>query len=192
MLLALAACGTSEEGNRTGSGDAPGENVDNQDGNDDQNNVDEDIDELEKSVMEGYVVQKDQDGRILVISVESTDYSSTGGEDEFYNAIWFSDAPDEIAVGEKVEVTYDIVLTSYPGQSSAQKVVVTEKEQPEGANLTEAEAIGKALQDQRLDQEMHIYAVLAADYDVDEKQWTVQLKEVMSGEDEFTIEVMDE
>lgn len=94
--------------------------------------------------IEGYVVKKD-DSRILVVSSVPKDFSSTGGMNEFYNAIWFSKAPEKVELGDKVQVWFDIVLESYPGQSEAMKVVIFPSKKPQGADLTEAEAIRIAL-----------------------------------------------
>src|SRR5690554_5936266 len=71
----------------------------------------------EYSSMVGYIMDIDSGGRILVVDPVAQDFSNTGGVDEFYNAIWFSDAPQEVELGERVEVWFDAVAESYPGQS---------------------------------------------------------------------------
>lgn len=141
--------------------------------------------------MRGYVIKREED-RILVISSEKQDFSATGGIAEYYEAIWFSDAPLGVKLGEKVEVWYEYVLTSYPGQSTAEKIAIMPTEQPIDATLTEAEAVAKALLDDALN-EMSIYTVLLVSYDTNSKLWTVHVKDVMtmSPEEEITIEVSD-
>jgi hypothetical protein len=137
--------------------------------------------------MEGYVMGVEAN-RILVVESKAKDFSSTGGVEEFYSAIWFSEAPENMKVGQKVQVWFDIVLESYPGQSEAKKVVVLPSERPEGANLNESEAIRKALEAHDSDF-MGVTAVKNVEYDSDKDMWEVVLKQET---EEFTIEVKDE
>lgn len=139
--------------------------------------------------MTGYVVKREED-RILVISSEKQNFSATGGIAEYYEAIWFSDAPQGVKVGEKVEVWYEYVLTSYPGQSTAEKITIIPTEQPIEATLTEAEAVAKALENDALNYDM-IYTILFVSYDTNSKLWSVHVKDAMSPEEEITIEVRD-
>lgn len=137
--------------------------------------------------MEGYVMAVEAD-RILVVESKAKDFSSSGGEEEFYSAIWFSKAPDNMKVGQKVQVWFDIVLESYPGQSEAKKVVVLPSERPEGADLNEAEAIRKAVETH--DSEfMGVTAIKKVQFMADMDIWEVVLKQEA---DEFPIEVKDE
>ena len=78
----------------------------------------------------------DSAGRILVVDPVAQDFSDTGGIEEFYNAIWFSNAPQEVEPGNKVEVWFDIVAESYPGQSEALDIKIIQEEVPEGADLS--------------------------------------------------------
>lgn len=138
--------------------------------------------------IEGYVVSK-ENGRILVVDPKPQDFSKTGGISEFYNAISFSNAPEEIEVGEKVQVWFDVVAESYPGQAKAEKIAVVPTKKSAGALLTEAEAIQKALTSENLDvQELGVLVIRAVDYDEASSQWTVDIKK---GEDDFTITVID-
>src|SRR5690554_6361020 len=52
--------------------------------------------------MIGYVVDKEGE-RILVVDPEPMDFSSTGGVSEYYDAIMFSNVPNDIEIGEKVK-----------------------------------------------------------------------------------------
>jgi hypothetical protein len=124
----------------------------------------------------GYVMKK-ENGRILVISTEKMDFSSTGGVDEFYDAIWFSKAPEEIEVGDKVKVWYDIVLESYPGQSEAIDLEVVEAIKPEGAKLTDSEALQAALFSQSFDDDT-LLVVKEIEYDAEADSWNVKLKDL--------------
>ncbi|QOR67868.1 YobA family protein [Cytobacillus suaedae] len=137
--------------------------------------------------MEGYVISVKGD-RILVVEAKSQDFSSTGGEEEFYSAIWFSKAPDNMKVGQKVQVWFDIVAESYPGQSEAKKVVVLPSERPEGADLNEAEAIRKAFEAHASDF-MGVTVIKKVTYQADTDIWEVVLKQEA---EEFKFDVKDE
>jgi hypothetical protein len=94
----------------------------------------------------GYVVKK-EDGRILVVNPTSHDNSANGGMSDYYRAAWFSNAPAEVEVGQQVEVwAKDGKLNaSYPAQGETEHLIVKPGLQPEGAVLSEAEAIHQAL-----------------------------------------------
>jgi len=94
--------------------------------------------------MIGYVMDANNGG-ILVVDPISQDFSSTGGVNEFYNAIWFSDVQEDIKEGDKVKVWFDIVAESYPGQSKAIDIEVIPSSKPDGTDLDESQAINKAL-----------------------------------------------
>lgn len=134
--------------------------------------------------MEGYVTAIDG-GRMLVVDPVPKDFSSTGGVSEFYEAIWFSGKPDHVEVGQKVQVWFDIVAESYPGQSAALKVRVMTSPKPQNADLSEAEAIREALSGQSFEWPVGIRDV---SYDPDRDVWTVQVRH--EGET-ITIEVED-
>nr|WP_274598851.1 DUF3221 domain-containing protein [Anaerobacillus isosaccharinicus] len=125
------------------------------------------------------------------MSSEKQDFSATGGIAEYYEAIWFSDAPLGVILGEKVEVWYEYVLTSYPGQSTAEKITIMPTEQPIEATLTEAEAVAQALENDALNGDMSIYTILFVSYDTNSRLWSVHVKDAMSPEEEITIEVRD-
>lgn len=137
--------------------------------------------------MEGYVINVEGD-RILVVESKAQDFSSTGGVEEFYSAIWFSKAPENMKIGQKVQVWFDIVAESYPGQSEAKKVVVLPSERPEGADLNEAEAIRKAFEAHDSEY-MGVTAVREVSYEAGKDAWEVMLKQEA---EEFEIVVKDE
>lgn len=137
--------------------------------------------------MEGYVVAK-EDRSILVVSSVPKDFSGTGGVKEFYDAIWFSNAPKNVSIGQKAQVWYSFVQESYPGQSRADNVTVLPDIRPEGARLTEAEAIAKALSEQT-GPKVGVPVIKRADHDQTSKTWTITIK---YGEDESPIRIEDE
>ena len=127
--------------------------------------------------MTGYVMRLDGN-RMLVVDPEPLDFSATGGIDEFYNAIWFANYPDEVLVGHKVAVWFDIVADSYPGQSEAQHVEIIAVDEPAGASFDQAEALRRALA--QLEPGTPDLAVIRIAFDQDQNAWTIELKELFS------------
>lgn len=121
----------------------------------------------------GYVVKIDGD-RILVVSPDVKDYSSTGGQKSSYSAIWFDESPSNIDVGMKVEVWAEggKVLESYPAQGKAERVSVISDSQAEGAELAQAEAVKKAISSLEIE-EPHFAVVKEVEYDPSDSVWTV-------------------
>ncbi len=139
----------------------------------------------EPAGMEGYVTDIEEN-RILVVSIETEDFSDRGGVEEFYNAIWFSNVSDGIKAGDFVKVWFDAVAESYPGQSKAIHVEVVQEQKPEGANLSKSEALNKALRSHKKGG----YAVRSILYDQETDKWNIRLKAVM-GEKEYDIDIED-
>lgn len=136
----------------------------------------------------GYVM-KIADERILVVDSEAEDFSSTDGLEEFYNAIWFSNAPDDILVGQKVKVWFDIVRDSYPGQSEVMHLEIIPGEKPAGANLSESDALFKALTSEDM-AGLDVTAVRLIEYHNEKNLWTIELKDVWS-DTTYTMEIAD-
>ncbi|MDE5412613.1 DUF3221 domain-containing protein [Alkalihalobacterium chitinilyticum] len=90
--------------------------------------------ETNMSVMTGLIVEK-EGNRILVIENVTKDQLDSLDLDEVlnqgYEAIWFEVEDQELFenlyVGDKVAVEYDIVLESYPGQSKAVSITKLDK-----------------------------------------------------------------
>lgn len=137
----------------------------------------------------GYVMDKGGEG-ILVVSTEAKDYSGTGGIAEYYNAAWVGGAPDEIEMGDFVEILFDGgVNDSYPAQASAGEIEVVPGSTPEGATLSDTEALNKALTAEPFENE--ILTVHSIEFDADQSEWSIVLKNTDSYE-EREIRVEDE
>jgi hypothetical protein len=137
----------------------------------------------------GYVM-KIEEGRILVIGSEAQNFSSTGGVEAFYDAIWFSNVPEDILIGQKVKVWFDMVMDSYPGQSEAKHVEVIPSQKPAGADLYEEEALYKALTSEDI-KTSDVLVVESIEFDKENNLWTVKLQELWS-ETTFTLEIIDQ
>lgn len=98
------------------------------------------------TAMVGYVV-REKDGKILVVDPNVQDYGAQGGESFHYAASWYSNVPLDVKVGQKIEVKVieGPTTSQYPGDSSAENVIIIPSIIPENAKLLEEEAIRKAL-----------------------------------------------
>ncbi|OMF22055.1 hypothetical protein BK133_27235 [Paenibacillus sp. FSL H8-0548] len=121
----------------------------------------------------GYVVKADGE-RILVVSPDRKDYSAQGGQINYYAADWFRGAPSDIEVGMKVEAWTlgGELAESYPAQGTLERISVLNDSQPKGAELTEDEAVNRALAALETD-ESHFTVVKSAAYDSAASEWTV-------------------
>ncbi|WP_037285233.1 DUF3221 domain-containing protein [Saccharibacillus sacchari] len=126
----------------------------------------------------GYVVDIGEQG-VLVVSPEKEDYSATGGDDAYYEATYYSDVPEanEVKVGMYVNVWMakgSTVMTSDPGQAKAARIEIEDEVRPEGAELTRSEAVRRALKKTNTG-EYAFPVVSGADYDAQQRLWTVKL-----------------
>jgi hypothetical protein len=163
----------------TGCGNKPG----NENGNPAQSP------DAEPSGYLGYVVDK-ANKSILVVGSTERNFGS-GGAQHYFEAIWFSKAPSDVEIGQRVEVWSDgPIAESYPAQGQADRVSVVEVRKPEGAKLTEAEAIRKALADPEVADFM-APAILEAKYDIGDSIWSISITQ--SGDEKVNvIKVEDE
>lgn len=141
------------------------------------------------SELTGYVVQIDENGRALVTSEPST---SETDENVFFQAIYFAGMPEGVEVGDKVKVSYGIVLESYPGQTKAEKAEIFESNIPDGAKKSEKEAIATALETISTEDEegMNNFAVKSVKFNKDNSNWEVELFNIFT-EETHKVEVQD-
>ncbi|MCD9025918.1 YobA family protein [Cohnella silvisoli] len=141
--------------------------------------------EAHNSGFNGYVVKKEKN-RILVVNSTERDFGANGGASHYYEAIWFSNSPFNIEVGQHVEVRADgAIAESYPAQGKANTVAVITGLEPEGASLSEAEAVRKALSSPEVSG-YDIPAIKEVKFDEKLAEWIV---EVTQNGDEKTVEI---
>ncbi|KAA8754328.1 DUF3221 domain-containing protein [Paenibacillus sp. UASWS1643] len=136
----------------------------------------------------GYVVDR-KDDSILVVDPAYRDNSSNGGADRYYPAKWFSNAPDP-QIGSYVEVWTDGSPENqpYPGQARADKIAVSCPNTPDGAHMTDADAIRSGLHS--LDTEnMHIPVIEDTRFDADTGTWTIQMRDVKTANEGQVVHV---
>ncbi|OXS62786.1 hypothetical protein B1A99_02755 [Cohnella sp. CIP 111063] len=153
FVVLLSACGESTGASNDGAGQSS---------------------EEPEFVYTGYIVDRKGDG-ILVTGSVKTNTSDDGGANHYYEATWFSNAGTEHGIGERVRVWPDgPIAESYPGQGKAGRVEAFAAQQPDGANLTEAEAIRKALEAPDAGG-MFPPAVKEAEYKANTGHWRIEL-----------------
>jgi len=137
----------------------------------------------------GYVMATSEDS-ILVVNTEPEDFSGAGGIEEFYDAVWVSNVTETVDVGEQVNVWFEGgVDQSYPAQAGMGELEIMDSRIPDGADLSEAEALRFALSQESLDPESLVVRSISFDDNADE--WVIELRDIHSYED-YTIQIDDQ
>lgn len=111
--------------------------------------------------------------------------------------IWFSNRPEEVKVGNRVNVSYTNVMESLPAQAGAMETEILKNPQPEGADMKTSEAIQKAV-DQAKEKNhassphSEYYSVKEIDYHKNNNQWKVTFETTAGEEGPMEIQVEDE
>jgi len=141
----------------------------------------------------GYVVDR-KDDSILVVDPAYRDNSSNRGADRYYPAKWFSNAPDP-QIGSYVEIWTDGRPENqpYPGQARADKIAVSCPNTPDGAHLSEADAIRGGLYTTD-GEKVRIPVIEYVQFDQDTGTWVIRIKDAMptmNNQDEIEVKVKD-
>lgn len=139
----------------------------------------------------GYVT-KIENQRALVVNPISRKINET--REEFYDAIWVSNMPPNIEVGQNVQVWFQgSIATSYPGQGGASKVTISEIQKPVKAILAQDEVIRKALMNKDI-ANISIIVIKEVKYEEESAMWTIRYKsaDITDGVlEEHTIQIPD-
>ncbi len=136
----------------------------------------------------GYILDKSGQS-IFVVSKDAEDFSDNDGVDEYYDAIWLSDAPKNLKIGQLVKVWYDgPIQESYPAGGKVGEIEVVTVANTKGAILKETEALKKAVEIRKPNGNL---AVRSIEFDKVEKTWEIEWKQIPYG-DGLTTEVNDE
>ena len=144
----------------------------------------------EQSNTGAYVTDVYEDG-MLVVSGAPADFSSTGGDAEFYDATSFNypDAGKLLKIGQRVKV--DIqgpVALSYPAQGRAKYVEVLPEYKPETAKLSESQVVAQAIAIANK-KSGHVLAIHSLTYDENAGKWKVVIKQE---EEKYELEIEDQ
>ncbi|WP_187274056.1 DUF3221 domain-containing protein [Paenibacillus sp. N3.4] len=121
----------------------------------------------------GYIT-KLENQRALVVSPISKEINQT--RKEFYDAVWVSNMPSDIEVGQYVHVWFiGAIATSYPAQGKASKVTISNIHKPEAAALSQDEVIRKALINKKISS-IDILVIKEVIYDEKSAVWTIRYK----------------
>ncbi|KNY27586.1 DUF3221 domain-containing protein [Pseudobacteroides cellulosolvens] len=140
--------------------------------------------------IDGCYVMDRKDNRILIVSTEKQDFSSTGGVKEYYDATWVSNVPSDIEIGQKVQFEIDgVTLTTYPGQAKAKDVSVITIQKPETSNLSVEEALKRTLMSDKVDRNK-VLVIKSIKYFKQSDDWQIDLKEAL-GDKDVSISIND-
>jgi hypothetical protein len=121
----------------------------------------------------GYIT-KLENQRALVVSPISREINQT--RKEFYDAIWVSNMPQDVEVGQYVNVWFEgTIATSYPAQARASKVTITKIQKPDKAILSQDEVIRKVLLNKDISS-INILVINKVVYDEKSAVWTIRYK----------------
>lgn len=134
--------------------------------------------EITVPYIEGYVVDE-REGALLVVANEEVSLSNT--KEKYRNAVWFSPIPENIEVGASVRVwTTSPIAESYPAQGTADRWEVSDEVTPQGAALSETDAIRIALKEKANPETLLV--VESVTYHSDRNVWEVDLRYANNGE----------
>jgi hypothetical protein len=141
----------------------------------------------------GYVVER-KDDSILVVDPVNEDVSANGRADRYYPAKWFSNAPDP-QIGSYVEIWTDGGPENqpYPGQAKAETIAVSCPATPDGAYMSEADAVRGGLYSSN-GEKVRIPVIEDVNFDENSKTWTIRIRDAMSttdSENEINVQVDD-
>lgn len=130
----------------------------------------------------GYVVDREGNS-ILVVDPAYEDFGANEGESRYYPAKWFSNAPDP-QIGSYVEIWTDGSPENqpYPGQARAETIAVSCPANPDGAHMSEEEAIRAGLYSSDGEQ-VRIPVIENVDFDKDIGIWTIRMRDAISTTD---------
>lgn len=152
----LTACGTADEA------------ANNKEVNTGAATEDKQGEALEMLQLEGYVTKVEEPGRYVIAHHESRNVSP--GNEQYVDLL-IVHSEEQLEVGDYVKVWYDIVLTSYPGQTTAKKLEVIE---PTAKSTLAAKQIVTAVAQQF----EHFPIITNVAYDEVKKRWTLQYKDL--------------
>jgi hypothetical protein len=133
--------------------------------------------------IEGYIT-KAENQRILVVNPKAQDFSSTGGVKVFFDAVWVSNIPKDVKVGQKVRVWYKgAVATSYPGQAMANKISILPSDKPVNAKQSEEQVIQQALITQEMS-DIRVPVIKEVKFNSITGTWTIRILDGMISEKE--------
>jgi hypothetical protein len=127
--------------------------------------------------LEGYVVKKTAN-TVLVVNPNPKEATQSNGP------AYFSNTPDTLKIGDKVSISFGIMLESYPGQAEAIEVKVLESHKPSGADLTEEQALNKALSNKQLKTPI----LSGFHFNKETDTWNIQVDTIMGEKEKITIE----
>lgn len=139
----------------------------------------------------GYITKLESQ-RALVVSPISKEINQM--RKEFYDAVWVSNMPPDVEVGQFVHVWFEgAIATSYPAQGKASRVSYSNIQKPEKADFTQDAVIRKALLNKDISS-INVLAIKEVSYDEKSDVWTIRYKDAKISDDlleEHSMQVTD-
>ena len=141
----------------------------------------------------GYVVDR-KENSILVVNPEHEDIGTNGETSKYYPAKWFSNVPDS-QIGTYVEVWTDgsPEVEPYPGRARAESIAEYAAATPEGAKISEADAIRGGIY-LSYGKEISLPVIEDVEFHANTGIWTVRMRDAMSADNnqaQIELEVPD-
>ncbi|MGM8216068.1 DUF3221 domain-containing protein [Bacillaceae bacterium W0354] len=134
--------------------------------------------------IEGYVLQKEENGSILVVSSETNQYNQ-------YDAVWYRGVTEEVELGRKIKGWHSEQEDSFPAQASADRIELLPDESVPGATLTKKEVIVKVLNSDELTEFGYDFVAIKEINFIENKQiWEVIVSN-LSNDSFITIQIQD-
>ncbi|PXW89018.1 uncharacterized protein DUF3221 [Streptohalobacillus salinus] len=136
------------------------------------------------SRLTGYIINR-KDERILIQAETAKDLSSTGGVDTYYELIWFSNPPEPLEVGDKVDVYYDDTKKNYyPRRSTIKSFETYTPKQPNHAKKNEKEVI-QTVFEQHKQHPARLFVITSINFNAETNNWTIKLVNVYSNQEKI-------
>ncbi|MEK4519327.1 DUF3221 domain-containing protein [Paenibacillus sp. FSL H8-0122] len=142
--------------------------------------------------IKGSYITKIENDRILAVSNKIQDFSSSGGQEVYYDAVWLQGVKNkDLKVGQKIEfTTKGITLTTYPGSVEIDQLKVINIIFDEAKMLPD-EVIRKVID---RNPSINVFVVKDLQFDPIKKKWLISYLEglkVNKDTEVMNTEIMD-
>lgn len=125
--------------------------------------------------IKGSYITKIENDRILAVSNNRQDFSSSGGQEVHYDAVWLQGVKNkDLKVGQRIAfTTKGITLTTYPGSVELDQLEVVNISFPE-SKISPADVIRRVIDK---NQSINVFVVKSLQYDPIKKKWLISYLE---------------
>ncbi|MNI30392.1 hypothetical protein D3C73_842390 [compost metagenome] len=143
--------------------------------------------------IKGSYITKIENDRILAVSNKMQDFSSSGGQEVYYDAVWLQGVKNkDLKVGQKIEfTTKGITLTTYPGSVEIDQLKVIKNTFPE-SKMSPDDVIRQVID---RNPSINVFVVKDLQFDPIKKKWLISYLEglkVNKDTEVIKTEIMDQ